>query len=164
MRSVWVLLLITLCAVPAFAGVVKWQLPDGRVGFAAKAEDVPQGARILSASPPAAPARAQIEDVSLCEFETASVAELVKVGLRELDWDDPEMRPLRNAKRCAFDSAHRVAVNFRGACRYNIARGIETEDQAFERLLTNTLIECSDVPANEARAMKVPDPGLRGTR
>lgn len=181
MRGCWVVLMIMMISVSASAGIAKWKHPDGRIGFAAKAADIPAGARIISGSvdpepapappknrapqarrtPPAAQAS---DEVRICEMDQESIKQLALIGLRAIDWHDPEMAAIRSGKECAMSAAPGIAVNFLGACRRNIARGIETEDQALERLFTNTLIDCADVSPTMARSLKVQDPGATGRR
>jgi hypothetical protein len=169
--------MVMMVSVSASAGIAKWKHPDGRVGFAAKAADIPVGARIISGSldpepPPAppknaprarrAPPAAQAGDeIMICDMDQESIKQLALIGLRAIDWNDPEMAPIRSGKACAMSAAPGIAVNFLGACRRNIARGIETEDQALERLFTNTLVDCADVSPTMARSLKVRDPGAR---
>jgi hypothetical protein len=167
MRLLALAFIVSLVAASASAGVIKWEHPDGRIGFASSRADVPPGARIVSgaaspapAPPPAARDKGVGEEVGLCAFKKATLADVLQMTLKELDWEG-EFKELRDGKGCAVRRANHMVTQFKGACALNVAKGLETEDAALERVISATLFECNDFPISMRDKFVPPDPGLR---
>lgn len=130
MRALVLLAALALAPAIASADIVKYETPDGGVGFAER-DRVPEGATVVGerrASPetsnesePEGPVFCPVDDISAIEQLLAA------------EW---------SGDACMEDWALSAAFDLRDACRSSVAAGTETEDAMLLRIIRKYRRKC----------------------